>query len=142
MTDLMLFMMRYVGVHELHGDQQNPVIMKMFHETGHKWVLDDETGWCCAAINYGAMQLNYEYSKKLYARSYLDIGIPIDKPVIGCLVIFWRVKHTGWKGHVGIYMGENKDHIFVMGGNQSNEFNYAQYPKNQLLGYRILKKIL
>ncbi|MCB1713295.1 MAG: hypothetical protein KDH96_12745, partial [Candidatus Riesia sp.] len=63
-------------------------------------------------------------------------GTPVTEPKIGDIVVFWRGTRDGWQGHVAFYIREDADGIFVLGGNQSNQVCIAEYPKNQLLGYR------
>lgn len=131
--------MSFYGLKEIPGEIDNPQILTFFEEIGHAWVSNDETSWCAAFINWLAMKAGLERSGKLDARSWLKFGEVIEEPVIGeDIVIFWRVKKDDWRGHVGIYTGEDDDHIFTLGGNQSNMVCIKPYKKYQLLGYRRL----
>jgi uncharacterized protein (TIGR02594 family) len=109
---------------------------------GHAEIHDDETAWCSLAINIMAKECGLEYTDKLDARSWMTMGKSITNPEIGHIVVFWREKKLGWKGHVGLFAGFNKDKnwIFVLGGNQANQIGIKAYPINSfnfgLLGYR------
>ncbi len=59
--------------------------------------------------------------------------------MLGDILVFWREKKTGWKGHVGMYVGEDKTHYHVLGGNQSDSVSIARIEKGRLLGARRCK---
>jgi len=102
----------------------------------------DETPWCSAFANWCMMKANPNLprTKKANARSWLKFGHGTVKPDIGDVVVFWRGKKNGWKGHVGFYMGPSKmpGFIKVLGGNQNNQVSIKAYSKSRLLGYRNL----
>lgn len=129
------------GLKEIPGEQNNPVIVKFFHEIGHTWVQDDETSWCSAFINYLAKKNGYEYSGELDARSWLAIGEQMTIPNPGDIVIFWRESLSSWKGHVGFFIRDDGTNIYTLGGNQNNMVCIQPYPKDRILGYRALKKV-
>ena len=128
------------GITEIVGGKHNPEILKYFKEIGHEWVKDDETSWCAAFVNWCAKMEGYEYTGKLNARSFLDIGEKVEIPQMGDIVIFWRNQKDSWQGHVALYVKQDRDNIWVLGGNQSNKVGVNAYPKSQLLGYRRLNK--
>ncbi len=140
MSTLLDFSMREYGVEETKGGLHNPTILKYFQESGNEWVHDDETAWCSAFMNAMAIRAGLEYSGKLNARSWLDVGQEVESPMPGDVIIFWRSSPDSWKGHVGIYINHDEDgnHINVLGGNQSNKVCISGYDKGRLLGYRRL----
>jgi len=93
-------------------------------------------------MNWLAEMSHAQRSRKLNARSWLEVGEEIDDPEMGDIVVLWRENKNGWKGHVGLYMDSDSTHIAVLGGNQSNQVNIKMYPKERLLGYRRLDFIL
>ena len=140
MQDLLLFALTQYGVSEIPGKSHNPEILKYFSEIGHIWVKDDETAWCSAFVNWCCRKMRYEYSGKLNARSWLIVGRTLEKPVPGCIAVFWRNSPDAATGHVGFFVRESKDHVWVLGGNQGNMVKITAYPKSELLNYRMLKK--
>lgn len=127
----------FIGTQEIKGREHSHVIMDMFNTLGHTWVTTDETSWCTAFINWLGKSIGVDYSKKLNARSYLDVGEATESPIPGDIVVFWRESLESWKGHVGIFMGYNKDgNVFCLGGNQNNEVNITLYSKDRVLGFR------
>lgn len=131
-----------VGVKEILGkDKHNPEVLKYFLETGHSWVKNDETAWCSAFVNWVAKVNCLEMSNKLNARSWMSVGKLTNTPDIGDVVVLWRESKSSWKGHVGFYIRETKNWIYVLGGNQSNQVKISAYHKSRLLGYRKLRNI-
>jgi len=132
----------FIGLQEINGAENNPIIMDMFGQIGHKWVKDDETAWCSCFVNYIASELNLKRSGRLNARSWLNVGEDVRFPKVGDVVIFWRESENSWKGHVGFFAGyTEKGDIFCLGGNQGNEVCISTYPKERLLGFRRLLKV-
>lgn len=132
---------KYYGLKEMIGKKDdNPIILNMFDSIGHSWVENDETAWCSCFVNFVAQEVGLEISGKLNARSWLNIGEEVLMPKIGDIVIFWRENPNSWKGHVGLYVNEDEDFIYVLGGNQDNMVCIKPYSKKRLLGYRKLQK--
>lgn len=127
------------GIKEIVGVKHNPEVVKYFQDLGFDASkLTDETAWCSAYVNWVARLSGLDYSQKLNARSWIEVGVEVDKDDIdyGHLVVFWRVSKTSWKGHVGFYVAEDQDNIFVLGGNQSNQVCIKPYAKTRLLTIR------
>jgi uncharacterized protein (TIGR02594 family) len=141
MEELLLEVLKHYGLKEVSGPQVNTHIIEFFKEIGFDWVNSDETAWCSASLNYFCKKLGYERSGKLDARSWLKVGTEVKTPSIGNVVVFWRNKPDSWEGHVALYINEDKDNIFVLGGNQGDSISIAPYQKNRVLGYRSLKKL-
>jgi len=143
MSTLLNMALREYGVQEIVGGMHNPTILQYFRESGNSWVHDDETAWCSAFMNAMALRSGLEYTKKLNARSWLDIGEHIESPMLGDVVILWRGSPDSWKGHVGIFINYDEDtkKINVLGGNQSNMVRISGYDKKMLLGFRRLGRL-
>lgn len=140
-NDLLLMIgLSQIGVTEIKGDEHNPVILQYFKDIGHSWVKEDETHWCSAFMNWVAHHAKCEKSKKLNARSWMEIGeaVDFDNYQEGDVCVFWRESQTSWKGHVSMYIGEDEDQIYCLGGNQNNQVNISPYKKSRLLSVRRL----
>lgn len=125
------------GIEETKGEKDNPEVLKYFDALGFNGSqLKDETAWCAAFANWVLKQSKLRYTGKLNARSFLHIGEKTDDPKQGDIVVLWRGSKHGWKGHVGFYINETKDHINILGGNQMNKVCIMPYAKNRLLEYR------
>jgi len=143
---------RFVGTTEVPGKVANPAILAMLRLDA-TWPGGDEVPWCSAFVNYICWLLRLPRSKSLRARSWLDVGEPVD----------WEYAKKGFDvvvlargggnqpgpdvidapGHVGFFAGdehiEDRDEdIYILGGNQNNGVNVSVYPVGRLLGIRRL----
>lgn len=141
MTDLLLEALSHYGIKEIDGVKSNPEIVAMGKDLGFDIADDSITAWCSLLVNYFAKKCGYEYTRSLAARSWLKTSIIVLKPTIGDITVFWRNKPDGWEGHVGFFINWDERNIWVLGGNQGNQFNITAYPRERLLGFRQLKKI-
>ena len=122
------------GLKEVPGVKNNPEIMKYFKAMDQGWVQGDEVAWCSAFINWCAIEKGYEFSGKLNARSWLNLGIKCDFKNAD-IVVLWRESPESWKGHVAIPIREDDKYIWCLGGNQSNMVKISAYPKSRVLKY-------
>lgn len=131
---------RFVGVAEVPGAGSNAQVLSFLRLDGD-WPKDDEVPWCSAFANYIAWLLRLPRSKALNARSWLDVGIPVDihdaKPGFD-VAVFWRGSATAATGHVGFFAGRGIRTVLVLGGNQGDRVSIAPYPEDRLLGIRRL----
>ncbi len=127
---------------EFDGSKNNPEVVKYSKEFGGNGT--DSMPWCSAFMNWCAKQAGLERTYKLNARSWLNVGTPIDEDDLqmGDVVVLWRGSRNGWRGHCGLFMREDEDFYWLLGGNQSNSVNISKYRKNRLLGVRRLRSIL
>lgn len=131
------------GTTEIKGVKHNPDIVNYFEEIGYPYIDDDETPWCSAFMCWCAQKAGYPHPASLVARRWLTIGSPVYcVPLLGDIVVLWRESKSSWKGHVGIYVNQQKDKINILGGNQyPGQVNIRSYSKKYLLGYRKLHRI-
>ena len=87
------------------------------------------------------MKTGYPHSGSLMARSYLTLGEIISEPQMGDIVVFWRLSKQSKAGHVGFYLGKAGDYVYCYGGNQSDKLKVSAYHKDEVLGYRRVKKL-
>lgn len=124
------------GISEITGEKHNARILEYFKATGNLWVKDDETAWCSAFISWVMKQNGLPFSNKLNARSWLAFGTSTKSPKLGDIVVLWRDSINAKTGHVGLYIGENKDFVWLLGGNQNNKICISAYLKDRVLDYR------
>lgn len=140
---------KYLGLTEVPGGENNPVIMEMLR-LDQKWPTGDEVPWCSAFVNFVADQCGLERTKKLNARSWLLVGehkIYATAQPGNVVVILTRGagKQPGpevidAQGHVGILAGwKANGHALVLGGNQGNKVSIVAYPLDRVLGMRLLR---
>ena len=127
-----------LGQQEIRGARHNPRIVSYQQATGLR-ATDDETAWCGSFVAWCLREagVRYDVTRAAAARSWLSWGRKLDKPTIGCVVVFWRGKRDGWQGHVEFFAGRAKNgDILVLGGNQGDAVSIRPYSVSQLLGYR------
>ena len=136
MNKLLKIAFTQYGIREISGEVSNIEVNKYFDALGLNY--DDNYAWCSAFLNWCCMEAGLNYSGKLNARSWLEVGEEVAEPELGDIVIFWRESEDSWKGHVAIYINDDGNHIYVLGGNQNNMVCIKSYPSYRLLGFRRL----
>jgi uncharacterized protein (TIGR02594 family) len=97
---------------------------------------DDKVSWCSSFVHWCLGQVGLPGTGSALARSWLDWGIPLDQPAVGCIAVLYRDDPTSWKGHVGFYLSEDAQHVYLLGGNQLDQVREHFYPIESVLSYR------
>ena len=129
------------GVYEIVGAINSPRVMKYSKEIGLTWIKDDETAWCALFVNWCLKKAGKPNTGAVNARSFLKYGVSTTAPVLGDIVILWRGSKTGTLGHVGFFIHDTKNYIYILGGNQSDSVNITRFAKTQLLDYRKIPEV-
>lgn len=130
------FALQEFGTKAIAGALHAPEILKYFSEIGAAWVKDDETAWCAAFVNWCLKSAKLKFSGALNARSFLTYGSATLTPKLGDIVVLWRINRDGPYGHVGFFVAQTHDRVYILGGNQGDAVNISAYDKTFLLGYR------
>jgi uncharacterized protein (TIGR02594 family) len=138
---------RYVGIAELSGDRDHPLITWWLSLSGFK-EAHDEVPWCSAFVNGICWELRLPRSKSAAARSWLEVGRPLGKeeatPGFDVVIIKRGLggqpgpEVLNAQGHVGFFAGVEGDHLLILGGNQGDAVNVGRFPVASLLGIRRL----
>ncbi|WP_299125241.1 TIGR02594 family protein [uncultured Winogradskyella sp.] len=141
MGNLMQIASAEIGVKEVRGSRSNPQIIRYAEESGFNNYRSDETAWCSLFTNWVAYKAGLERTNSLWARSWLNVGVPVSDPEPGDIVVFWRESRNSRKGHVGFFQGfsEDKSRVYCLGGNQRDMVSITAKPIEQVLGYRRLR---
>jgi uncharacterized protein (TIGR02594 family) len=122
---------RDIGQRETHGSNRSPWLDRLWRMLGKAWLIGQP--WCGAAVarwmrSQGVRPpANFER-----ALAWAEWGVPLDTPVVGCVVVFRR---TGG-GHVGLLAGEDeRGRLLVLGGNQNNTASIAPFEGDRVVGY-------
>jgi uncharacterized protein (TIGR02594 family) len=125
------------GTQEKKGRRSNPVVLQMFEDVGHEEITNTDTPWCAAFVGAMLERNGIRCTKALTARSYLKWGVEIDDPRPGCIVVMWRgPRDDGFSGHIGFFIREEGDYIWMLGGNQGDAVSVAKFRKSKILEYR------
>ena len=122
------------GVREIKGGKHNQRIL-LYHSYTTLKATADEVPWCSSAANYCVAQAGFEPTRSAAARSWLNFGEKIENPFYSCIVVFRRGS-SPTAGHVAFYITTIGENILCLGGNQSDTWTVAFYPKKNVLGYR------
>jgi len=133
---------KYLGVMEIKGKKHNPTILKWWRKIGRPY-RDDETPYCGGFIGYLSVSCGFGApGTPEGARNWLKWGVPLKRPVPGCVVVFWRGKKSGWAGHVALVTGETSaGNLMCIGANQSDTVSEIPFSKLRVLGYRWPKEL-
>jgi uncharacterized protein (TIGR02594 family) len=125
---------KLIGTKEIVGKEHNPIILEWAKELElSKVYTNDEIPWCGLFVAYCCKLAALDVvSKPLWALSWSNWGFEAKEPMLGDVLTF---KRDGG-GHVGIYVGEDKTHYHVLGGNQSNMVNVVRIAKTRLFKAR------
>lgn len=139
---------RYIGIRELAGPDDHPLILWWLSLCGFDFHSHDEIPWCSAFTNGIAWELRLPRSKSAAARSWLGVGRPIPltqaRPADDVVIL---ARGTGPQpgpdrldapGHVGWFGGVQGDRVLLLGGNQGDGVSLASFPVSKVLGVRRL----
>lgn len=121
-----------VGQRETLGPNDSPWLRAILGKLGAAWLLGQP--WCGGAVAYWMEAAGIKPAKNWFrAKAWLDWGVPLNLPALGCVVVFERKGG----GHVGLVVGETPDgRLMVLGGNQGNAVNVAPFDRSRVIGYR------
>lgn len=124
-----------LGVHEFAGEAANPIIVQWFADCGHPEITSDEVPNCAAALGSWLKRAGIKGTGALNARSYLDWGINLEEPVLGCIVVFDRPPDPD-AGHVAIFKRLVGNQVEVHGANQNDCVSVTRFPADRVINYR------
>jgi uncharacterized protein (TIGR02594 family) len=120
---------KLIGTKEIVGKAHNPIILDWAKQLGIKAYTNDEIPWCGLFIAYCAHKAGVEVvDGPLWALNWAKYGTKESTPMLGDVLTF---KRDGG-GHVGLYVGEDRTHYHVLGGNQNNQVNVMRIAKTRL----------
>ena len=131
----------YIGQREVPGPQSSPWIRELWYSLkvgawywSHYGRDDSRLPWCGALCARSFDEAGYTYPKNYAsARAWLDWGLELEQPELGCIAVFARKGG----GHVGFVVGrDERGYLLVLGGNQGDAVSIAPFSTDRLLGYR------
>lgn len=132
---------RYLGIHEIPGQVHHPLIIWWLSLCADQPGIDqlaDETPWCSAFLNGIAWQEQLPRSHSARARSWLDVGMSIDRDQVQCgdVVVLSRDAAGPQAGHTGLFAGWNEMRVRLLAGNQGNAVSIASFASDRIVGLR------
>lgn len=119
---------------ETPGSASNPVIMGWAKEVGlTNAYSSDSVPWCGLFMAVVARRADKVVPKDpLWALNWLNFGRPVDVPMLGDVIV---LKRDGG-GHVTLYVAEDDDYYYGLGGNQSDKVTIAPIAKSRRPWFR------
>lgn len=136
--------LQYLGVKEIKGSANNPVIMDMARGLGLQdiYTSDDTISWCALFINHliritgkPPLDPHGDLWNLLRAKYLVNWGHSISLPdaLLGDIVVINR----DGGGHVFILIAFTKDgNLIGIGGNQSNMVSVGEFDKDRVISIR------
>lgn len=131
-----------LGVKEAPGKANNKQVMEYhkFSTKANKYGFEDSVPWCSSFVcwvveNFGAIESTNSAAARSWEKWAFGKKIEPGSGRAGDIVVFWRNSLKSGSGHVGFFLKETKDYVWVLGGNQSDEVNVTRYSKARLRGY-------
>lgn len=129
---------RHIGTKEIPGVRHEPKILQWWKAIRRGGIKTDEVPWCAAFVGACLENVGIVSSRFESARSYLQWGQPLKKPVLGCIAVFARAGG----GHVGFVIADDGNgRLLICGGNQGNQVSIAPFDKNRVIAYRWPKAV-
>jgi hypothetical protein len=129
---LLLEALKLYGTTEVPGIKNNPEIMAWAKELGLKDYTADSIPWCGLAMAYFVKQAGYTVvASPLWAQNWKNFGVKkkISEAMLGDVLVY--VRDGG--GHVNIYVGEDNNYFYGIGGNQSDMVNITKIAKSRCI---------
>lgn len=128
-----------IGVKEIAGRDSNPTI-----EEYHRYSTDrndkamtDDVPWCASFVCWVVEKVGMGSTNSKMARSFEGWGVSVlDDPLPGDIVTFYRNGRQSGLGHVGFFVKKQGGHVYVLGGNQSDEVNVTRYSTARMTDIR------
>jgi uncharacterized protein (TIGR02594 family) len=124
----------YTGTTEFKGMRHNPVIVGFWKLIKRGGIKDDETPWCAAFVGGCLEQSGIVSSRFESAASYLDWGVEVRRPLLGCVAVVSRPggNHTFF---VAAISNDGK-RVVGLGGNQSDKVRYSLFDISTVKSFR------
>lgn len=126
----------FLGEREIAGANHNKKITAFIKEVGHAAHARDETPWCAAFVGACLERSGHASTRSLMARSYLRWGTAAEPGAFGAIAVLSRGRNPA-HGHVGFLVGDGRDRIWLLGGNQSNGVTVQRFSRSRLLALRM-----
>ncbi len=97
--------------------------------------------WCAIFVNAALEASGVKGTKSASSQSFRhdENFVTLKGPSLGAIAVFWRGSIASGLGHVGLYRGENKTHVYVLGGNEGDMVQIEPLSKHRssfgLIGY-------
>lgn len=126
----------FYGEKPIPGDKNNEQIVAFLEASGQPKDTTDEVPWCSAFLVYCFQQACIQTPANAAARSWLNYSTETDTPKLGDVVVLaWPIE-APVHAHVGLFIREVENGIYLLAGNQRNTVDIVLWKKQDVLSYR------
>lgn len=133
----LLVALSFYGEQPIPGYKANPQILEFLAATSYPLFESDEVPWCSAFMIWCYKQANIEVSANAAARSWLAVGERTDNPKLGDIVVIGYPRENPANFHVGFFIRETTNLVYVLAGNQNDTVDITPWRKRSVLEYRV-----
>lgn len=131
--------LKFYGINEIPGVRSNPIILSWAEGFGIRNIYtNDDMAWCGLAhaqvAKNAGKPVPFTGYELIRAGSWVDweVGVPIDQAMLADTLVFKRPEGH----HVAFYIAESSRTFWVLGGNQSNRYGFAEIAKDRCIAVR------
>jgi uncharacterized protein (TIGR02594 family) len=134
-----LVALTFYGEKPIPGYQSNPHIIEFLKATSYPDASSDEVPWCSAFLVWIFQQCGIATSANAAALSWLTYSVSTDQPSLGDVVVLGWPQEKPVSHHVGLFIRETPNLVYVLAGNQNDEVDICAWRKRSVLSYRKLR---
>jgi uncharacterized protein (TIGR02594 family) len=135
-TNPVLLALSFYGETPIDGPKDNKQIVEFLESCGYPASTHDEVPWCSAFLVWCFKQCGIETPANAAAISWLEFGTQTDQPKLGDIVVFGWPTLNPIHHHVGFFIRETLNGLYVLAGNQDNTVDIALWRNRSVLSYR------
>lgn len=129
-----------IGTKEIKGPKHSNAVLGYGIDARVPDTSSDEIPWCAWFVGAMLEREGIRGTHSALARSYEQKGwgvsLPKDELRPGAIAVLNRPGGAAWQGHVGIVVGSNDTHVFLLGGNQNNQVSIAPFAKSRIVAVK------
>lgn len=126
----------FYGEKPIPGPKNNPQIVAFLEASGQPKNSPDEVPWCSAFLVYCFQQACVETKANAAAKSWLNYSVETQNPKLGDIVVLEWPKEAPTNAHVGFYIREVENGIYILAGNQNDTVDIVLWKKRDVVSYR------
>jgi uncharacterized protein (TIGR02594 family) len=119
-----------------YGLKEGNPVLSQYLQKANPDLNPTTTPWCAGFVGSVLNSSGLKGTGSLSAKSYLNYGVPTQKPSQGDIVVLNRGNDPSL-GHVGFFAGyDNSGNVKILGGNQDNSVSIKSFPSTMVAGFR------
>ncbi len=128
----------FYGERPLAGPPANPQILEFLAATSYPAGQSDEVPWCSAFLCFIFQECEIETPANAAALSWMNFSHAVEQPRLGDVVVLGWPNPNPVNYHVGLFIRETANLVYILAGNQNDEVDIVPWRKRSVLSYRQL----